>query len=315
MLSVGENRLSGEVPSCVTQMKKLQKLDLQDNQITGEIQRRLDLLTDLAELNLSSNRFTGEIPPQLGNLPVLTHLDLSSNLLTGEIPIALTRLKLNKFNISNNRLSGGVPLGFDHSIFDSGLLGNPNLCGPRSNPISLCGKIKPETLYPIFILTLFPILILGSIIWFIKTKSEYESIPKHKNPWKVTTFQRVESCEDDIIPRLKDENLIGSGGSGQVYRVKLRAGETVAVKRLWRKKMGWNLETAFKSETETLGRIRHVNIVKLLLCCVDEECNRFLVYEYMERGSLGDVLHGESNGAGLEDWHTRLMIAVGLVVG
>ncbi|KAL4281109.1 hypothetical protein GQ457_03G034590 [Hibiscus cannabinus] len=72
-------------------------------------------------------------------------------------------------------------------------------------------------------------------------------------------------------------------------------------------------EDVFKSETKTLGRIRHGNIVKLLMCCRGEEF-RILVYKYMEIGSLGDVLHGDKC-AGLADWPKRFAVAIGTAQG
>ncbi|KAK3211057.1 hypothetical protein Dsin_015763 [Dipteronia sinensis] len=312
VFDMSHNCFSGEVPSCVTQLNNLETLDLQQNMFTGELPGRLNLLTALTELSLANNRFTGIIPPELGYLPVLTDLDLSNNKLTGEIPVELTKLNLNQFNISNNRLNGKVPYCFDNQLFVSSLSGNPGLCSPDLKPLPPCPGKKPDTLYFASILAICAVLMLGTLLWFSKTKSDYVSKPKRR--WKVTTFQRVGFSEEDIFPHLIEENLIGSGASGQVYRVKLKSGQTVAVKRLRGGKLKPETESAFKSETEILGRIRHGNIVKLLLCISGEEFS-ILVFEYMENASLGDVLHGENGGAGLLDWKTRLTIAMGAAKG
>ncbi len=61
-------------------------------------------------------------------------------------------------------------------------------------------------------------------------------------------------------------------------------------------------------QVETLGKIRHRNIVKLLCCCSNNESN-LLVYEYMPNGSLGDILH--STKGGTLDWAMRYRIALG----
>ena len=63
---------------------------------------------------------------------------------------------------------------------------------------------------------------------------------------------------------------------------------------------------------ETLGRIRHKNIVKLWCCCNSGE-QRLLVYEYMPNGSLADLLKG--NKKSLLDWVTRYKIAVDAAEG
>lgn len=311
-VDLGQNQLLGQVPTCITQLHKLQKLDLQENMFTGELPRNLNSLSALTELNLSVNRFTGNIPPELGNLPVLTYLDLSSNLLTGEIPAELTKLKLNQINFSHNKLYGKVPSGFDHEFFISSLLGNPDLCSPDLKPFSPCPKTKPGTIYFVAILAIGAILLVGSLFWFFKVKSGFMRKPKSR--WKVVTFQRVGFSAEAIFAHLTEQNLIGSGGSSQVYRVKLKTGEIVAVKKLWEGASKPETETVFESEIETLGRIRHGNVVKLLQCCRDES-SKILVYEYMENGSLADVLHGENGCASLSDWRTRFTIALGAAQG
>lgn len=308
-INLSRNRFSGELPFCVTGLK-LQKLNLHDNELTGEIPGSVDSWTELTELNLARNRFTGQIPAALGSLPALNYFDLSGNLLRGNIPEDLTKLKLNQFNISDNKLNGLVPSGFNHEFFISGLLGNPDLCSPNLQPLPPCPITRPATFYVVGILGICFLLLIGSVIWFFKTRSKFAR--KTRRPYKVTAFQRVGFSEEEIFPFLKDENVIGTGGSGRVYKVEFKTGQTVAVKKLWGVKP--EKDTVFKSETETLGRIRHGNIVKLLMCCSGEEF-RILVYEYMENGSLADVLHGDKCCAGLLDWPKRFTIAIGAAQG
>lgn len=310
-VDLSQNRFSGNVPTCITQLNKLQQLELQGNMFTGELPRNLNSLTALIVLNLSTNRLTGTIPRELGNLEVLTSLDLSSNLLTGEIPVELTKLKLNQFNISHNKLYGEVPSDFDHELFISSLLDNPGLCSPDLKPLPPCSKTKPGTIHLVLIFTICLILLVGSLLWFFKVKSRVLSTSK--SPWKVVTFQRISFNEDDILPHLTEENLIGSGGSCRVYKVKLKSGETVAVKRLLGGTQKPETETVFKSEIETLGRVRHGNVVKLLMCCSCPDI-KILVYEYMPNGSLADMLHEKGCSASL-GWRIRLTIAHGAAQG
>ncbi|KAK2981245.1 hypothetical protein RJ640_030634 [Escallonia rubra] len=314
IMDLSGNRLSGSLPSCITKLKSLQKLELQGNMFSGDIPNAVNSWKELAELNLSNNRFTGEIPGELGNLPVLTYLDVSGNLLSGEIPGALTKLKLNRFNVSNNKLEGEVPLGFNSEFFVSSLLGNPKLCSPDLKALPLCSRPKPVSFYVVGVLAACALLLLGSLLWIlVKTKALQAFGSKNKLSWKITTFQRVGFYEEDVLASLTEGNLIGAGGSGKVYRVKLKTGQTVAVKKLLGVNRQSDKEGGFESEVETLGRIRHGNIVKLLCSCVGEDF-RVLVYEYMENGSLGDILHGEKGGVSL-DWAQRYKIAVGAAQG
>ncbi|CAL0299291.1 unnamed protein product [Lupinus luteus] len=75
---------------------------------------------------------------------------------------------------------------------------------------------------------------------------------------------------------------LGQGGYGSVYKGKLRSGPDVAIKMLNK----FNVDGQdFISEVATIGRIHHVNVVRLVGYCVDGK-KRALVYEFMPNGSL-----------------------------
>jgi hypothetical protein len=153
-----------------------------------------------------------------------------------------------------------------------------------------------------------------------------------QNDWKITPFVKDLSFgEASIIRGLTEENLIGRGGWGRVYRVTYihrRSGSagTVAVKHIRTAgTLDENLEREFESEASILGSVRHNNIVRLL-CCLSSTEARLLVYEYMDNGSLDKWLHGDGPGAvGVHltararrsplDWPTRLGVAVGAAQG
>ncbi|XP_052181506.1 tyrosine-sulfated glycopeptide receptor 1-like isoform X4 [Diospyros lotus] len=72
--------------------KNLQVLGLGGCLFTGQIPTWLAKLQKLEVVDLSCNQFTGSIPGWLGTLPNLFYLDLTSNLLGGGFPKALTQL-------------------------------------------------------------------------------------------------------------------------------------------------------------------------------------------------------------------------------
>ncbi|MCL7043685.1 hypothetical protein MKW94_005227 [Papaver nudicaule] len=312
VVDASQNRFSGELPVCVTELRKLGKLDLQENMFSGEIPSNVSLWIHLTGLNLSRNRFYGEIPSELGSLPDLNYLDLSENLLSGEIPSRLTNLKLNKFNISGNNLSGRIPVGFDNDFYLPSLIGNPKLCSSHLKPFRPCPKTKFVTWFLVAFFLILCLLLLLSLLWFLKRKS-MSTAENVKPSWNLTSFHIMSINEHEILGSITEENLIGSGGSGKVYRARLKTGQSVAVKRLWDVNAKKGRLSSYQSEVETLGRIRHANIVKLLFSCAGEDL-RVLGYEYMENGSLGDVLHGDKGGV-LLDWQKRFKIAVGAAQG
>ncbi|KAK9107988.1 hypothetical protein Syun_023999 [Stephania yunnanensis] len=91
-----------------------------------------------------------------------------------------------------------------------------------------------------------------------------------------------------------DENLVGKGGFGRVYRGTLRSGEVVAIKKMEMppfKAAEGEREREFRVEVDILSRLDHPNLVTLIGYCADGK-QRFLVYEFMHKGNLQDHLNG-----------------------
>ena len=133
------------------------------------------------------------------------------------------------------------------------------------------------------------------------------------------SFQRLNFTDWNILSNLTENNIVGSGRSGKVYRIPTNQGQFVAVKKIWNNKMlDHRLEKEFLAEVQILGTIRHSNIVKLW-CCISSENSKLLVYEYMENQSLDRWLHGKKRksltGEMVMDWPRRLKIAIGAAQG
>ncbi|KAK3424091.1 hypothetical protein EUGRSUZ_F00872 [Eucalyptus grandis] len=108
-----------------------------------------------------------------------------------------------------------------------------------------------------------------------------------------------------------EDNLIGAGGFGPVYKGNLFTGQEVAVKRLSRNS-GQGLEE-FKNETILIAKLQHRNLVGLLGCCMERE-ERILVYEYMQNKSL-DCFIFDRERCLLLDWEKRFDIIIGIARG
>ncbi|PPD85953.1 hypothetical protein GOBAR_DD17106 [Gossypium barbadense] len=319
-MSASGNEFTGHIPLSLVKLKQLVRLDLSENEINGRIPEGIKECMSLNELNLANNRLSGSIPGDIGSLPVLNYLDLSSNSFSGKVPIELQNLKLNVFNLSNNQLSGELPPFYAKENYKNSFLGNPGLCGDLEG---LCPKIsrsKNQTnmwiLRSIFVLA--GLVFVVGVVWFFM---KYRSFKKNKKRATVTkwrSFHKIGFSEYEITDCLKEENVIGSGGSGKVYKVVLSNGDAVAVKKLSGVKKEESLSAAdmerdeFETEVEMLGKIRHKNIVRLWCCCITGD-DKLLVYEYMPNGSLGDLLH--SSKGGLLDWPTRYKIALDAAEG
>jgi serine/threonine protein kinase len=109
------------------------------------------------------------------------------------------------------------------------------------------------------------------------------------------------------------ENVIGCGGYGLVYRAELPDGSKLAIKKLNSEMC--LMEREFHAEVDTLSTAQHENLVPLWGYCILGN-SRFLVYSYMENGSLDDWLHNRYDDASsFLDWPTRLKIAQGASLG
>ncbi|KAL8516140.1 hypothetical protein ACS0TY_014710 [Phlomoides rotata] len=111
----------------------------------------------------------------------------------------------------------------------------------------------------------------------------------------------------------KEENFIGEGGFGKVYKGRLRdTGEIVAIKQLDRN--GCQGSREFTVEVYMLSNVDHPNLVKLIGYCAEEE-QKLLVYEYMPLGSLEAHLHDIEPNKRPLDWNIRMKIAAGAALG
>lgn len=314
--NASNNKFSGSLPEELYGLHNLDVLDLQVNSLSGNILSSIGSLKQLTVLNLKGNHISGEIPMQMGDLQSLIYLDLSSNQLTGEVPASLANLTFSFLNLSNNQLNGRIPSSFNK--YREAFLGNLNLCGEGFQNIEPCGLEKGEhhlttwILCGILVSVAALVLVVGLGCFYRKYCQSLDVKDKENldfSVWNVVSFHKRVFREGEILGSLDEANMIASGGAGQVYRVEMANGETVAVKRLpGRAKIeASGYDNGFHAEAETLGTIRHKNIVKLWCCISGEDCN-LLVYEYMRNGSLGDILHGLK--AGCLDWPTRHRIAL-----
>ncbi|KAL9384091.1 hypothetical protein Peur_024414 [Populus x canadensis] len=101
---------------------------------------------------------------------------------------------------------------------------------------------------------------------------------------------------NEATKQFSDENKLGQGGFGPVYRGTLEDGKEVAVKRLSRTSGQGQRE--FLNEVLLIARLQHRNLVRLLGCCLEKN-EKLLIYD---------------NGV-LLDWQRRLSIINGIARG
>jgi Leucine-rich repeat (LRR) protein len=118
-LDLAGSNLSGQIPSSLTNLVQLQSLYLDNNNFSGRIPAFLGNCTTLQILDLSHNKIEDTFPYFLETLPELYILVLKSNKLHGFVNSPTTKnsfSKLRVFDISNNNLSGPLPIGYFNSF-------------------------------------------------------------------------------------------------------------------------------------------------------------------------------------------------------
>ncbi|XP_059597229.1 receptor kinase-like protein Xa21 isoform X2 [Vitis vinifera] len=318
VLNLSSNFLNSQLPLQVGNMKSLVALDLSKNQFSGNIPSTISLLQNLLQLYLSHNKLQGHIPPNFGDLVSLESLDLSGNNLSGTIPKSLEHLKyLEYLNVSFNKLQGEIPNGGPFANFTAeSFISNLALCGAPRFQVMACEKDSRKNTKSLLLKCIVPLSVsLSTIILVVLFVQWKRRQTKSETPIQVDlSLPRMHR----MIPHQEllyatnyfgEDNLIGKGSLGMVYKGVLSDGLIVAVKVF-----NLELQGAFKSfevECEVMRNIRHRNLAKIISSCSNLDF-KALVLEYMPNGSLEKWLYSHNYYL---DFVQRLKIMIDVASG
>ncbi|XP_009369360.2 LRR receptor-like serine/threonine-protein kinase FEI 2 [Pyrus x bretschneideri] len=344
-------QLGGTISPSIGKLSRLQRLALHQNSLHGNIPNEITNCAELRALYLRANYLQGGIPSDIGNLSYLTILDLSSNLLKGTIPSSIGRLsKLHSLNLSTNFFSGEIPdVGVLSTFGNNSFIGNLDLCGQQvrkpcrtslgfpavlphtatSDEAAVPSKRSSHYIKGVLIGAMSALgiafFILLTFLWVrLPSKKErvakkYTEVKKQVNQeasTKLITFHGdMPYPSSEIIEKLEsldEEDVVGSGGFGTVYRMVMNDCGTFAVKRIDRSREG--CDQVFERELEILGSIKHINLVNLRGYC-RLPVSKLLIYDYLAMGSLDDFLHEHGMEEQPLNWNARLKIALGSARG
>ncbi|KAG1355324.1 L-type lectin-domain containing receptor kinase IV.2 [Cocos nucifera] len=150
-----------------------------------------------------------------------------------------------------------------------------------------------------------------SIAYIIRTKATYAEVLEE---WELEHRTQRFSYKDlfKATKGFREENLLGVGGFGRVYKGKLPGSKTeIAVKRMSHDSKQGTRE--FVGEIVGYSQLRHRNLVQLLGYS-RRKGELLLVYEFMSNGSLDKFLYDANKPTSLS-WSQRLKIIRGVASG
>ncbi|KAK1371434.1 putative LRR receptor-like serine/threonine-protein kinase [Heracleum sosnowskyi] len=298
-LSLASNGFSGTLSPLITKLKFLVSLDLEDNNLSGELPDFLGSMPQLQNLKFARNGFNGSIPSSWGQLSNLKHLDLSSNNLTGRIPVPLFSVPV--FNFSGTHLACGS-----------------SLQEPCVSGTSIPGSTRKSKLKAVITGVTsgaFVLLLLGAIFMYrsyqvrrskhdvyVDVEGEYECKLSF-GQLRRFSWREIQLATDNF----NENNIIGQGGFGKVYKGLLLDGTRVAVKRLndYQSPGG---EEAFLREIDLISVAVHKNLLRLI-GFYTTSVERILIYPFMRNISVAYQLRDLKPGEKGLDWQTRKRIA------
>ncbi|KAH9541902.1 hypothetical protein CY35_14G088600 [Sphagnum magellanicum] len=352
-LTLNDNHLTGSIPLSIWEISTLATLNLSNNNISGNLipmnTTTIPCPRSLTNLNLARNNIDGSFPSTLLNcsISILQTINFDYNKFIGTMDMSSfdhPYLLNGTFLISmvNNSISILKPT-WEDGVYSPILLGGNPICNNlkyNSNPAIFYNQLlncRNKNILPKLVQSNFPTSTHNvKIIWILCTTLSFSILlggiicgviywKYRKNALALYEIQK-EFAKQQVQPTLysysvlsratrdfHQDNKLGEGGFGVVYKGILLDGTKLAVKLLTTKSHQGIDD--FLNEVVSITGVRHKNLVKLKGCCL-HHTQRLLVYEYVENKNLAEALWGSNmeNNISL-DWPTRFHIFVGIARG
>ncbi|PON53682.1 Mitogen-activated protein kinase kinase kinase [Trema orientale] len=325
--------LVGTISSDFAKLTSLKKLILSDNSLNGTIPNELTSLSKLDQLDVSNNQLYGKVPTFSQNVLVNTAGNSDIGKDHSSVP-------------SPGSPSGGSSV----SPAGSGGKDSPGSGGKKSKTGVVVGAVVGSIGGLVVVGAVAFCLVTKKPKYSSRVQSPNTLIvhPRHsgdQDAVKITVansgvngsgseiyspsssgYRDIHVVEAgsmiisiqvlrNVTNNFSEENKLGQGGFGTVYKGELHDGTKIAVKRMNFGMVADKGLNEFKSEIAVLTKVRHRHLVALLGYCLDGN-EKLLVYEYMPQGTLSRYLFNwEEEGLKPLEWKRRLTIALDVARG
>ncbi|XP_019184281.1 PREDICTED: putative receptor-like protein kinase At4g00960, partial [Ipomoea nil] len=221
-------------------------------------------------------------------------------------------------SLAYNNIKGCLPNSADGRAVDAGCFlrysDTPFFADNQTTDIapflgrgSSSGKKKPIILAAGVVGSVGIILVLAALFILYRQSGK-------QNAWrkgnilgaKSYIYKDLKAATNDF----SEENILGKGGFGDVYKGTLQSGDVVAVKKLTT--ISSRAKANFETEVSLITNANHPNLIRLLGYSGNAKV-LILVYEYMPNASLDRYIYGEKRG--MLNWKQRVDIILGTARG
>lgn len=325
--------LTGTISSNFSALALLERLILANNYLTGTIPSELASLPKLNTVDVSNNQLHGEKPAFRGDVNLNTdgNPDIGKNSSSiipppgrssgGHTPPGNEPERSNSGkNKSKNTTAivwGSVAAG--SVLFIIGFVFFVG-CRKKLKQLSRAQTSNSMVIHPHHSGSdqdVVKITIAGSSVsgGGSETQSHYSSGPSDIHRVEAGNMMISIQVLRNVTNNFSQDNILGRGGFGTVYKGELHDGTKIAVKRMESGVVSDKGLNEFKAEIAVLSKVRHRHLVALLGYCLDGN-ERLLVYEYMPQGTLSQhIFHWKDEDLKPLEWTKRLAIVLDVARG
>jgi hypothetical protein len=335
ILNLANNLLSGEVPSELPSLIRLRFLDISGNKLSGNL-NFLRYFPNLETLSVADNHFTGRVPASVRSFRNLRQFNFSGNRFLEGVPV---NQKILEYQDTDDTVPKRYILAENSNSSATRRTRHSPASAPAPGPAAAGGKHKHKKSKRKlagwilgFIAGAFAGILSGFVFSLLFKLALALVKGKGKGSGPAIYSSLIKKAEDLAFLEKEDGlaslEIIGRGGCGEVYKAELPGsnGKMIAIKKIIQppkdaaelaeedSKILHTKMRQIKSEIDTVGQIRHRNLLPLLAHISRPDCH-YLVYEFMKNGSLQDMLTKVERGEAELDWLSRHKIALGVAAG